>query len=198
MRVIGGSFIPCATWHILLHPSRSSAALHPVQNQSLLRHSRDDQERDVPQTTVPSHSGCQKNAADRRCRQLRAQAGCTEKSRRPSIDIASVRGMGVAVSVRTSTSARIDFRVSFWRTPKRCSSSMMTRPRRLNLFRALERSGNRFVFVLTNLRGGGAEKAILKVRQQYPPQHKSAPCPGHRQSTAREPGLGLPCGLGRQ
>ena len=57
----------------------------------------------------------------------------TERSRSPSSDIASVRGIGVAVSVSTSTSARNAFRASFWRTPKRCSSSTMTRPRRLNL-----------------------------------------------------------------
>ena len=54
----------------------------------------------------------------------------TEKSRSPSSDRPSVRGIGVAVSVSTSTSARKAFSVSFWRTPKRCSSSMMTRPRR--------------------------------------------------------------------
>ena len=46
---------------------------------------------------------------------------------------ASVRGIGVAVSVSTSTSARSAFSCSFWRTPKRCSSSMMTSPRFLNL-----------------------------------------------------------------
>ncbi len=51
----------------------------------------------------------------------------------PSSDIASVRGIGVAVSVSTSTSARRRFSCSFWRTPKRCSSSMMTSPRFLNL-----------------------------------------------------------------
>ena len=51
----------------------------------------------------------------------------------PSSDIASVRGIGVAVSVSTSTSARSRFSCSFCRTPKRCSSSMMTRPRFLNL-----------------------------------------------------------------
>ena len=56
----------------------------------------------------------------------------TEKSRMPSSDIASVRGIGVAVSVSTSTSARSCFSASFWRTPKRCSSSMITRPRRLS------------------------------------------------------------------
>ncbi|XQU67722.1 hypothetical protein OJJOAM_000453 [Cupriavidus sp. H18C1] len=42
----------------------------------------------------------------------------------------SVRGIGVAVSVSTSTSARSVFSASFWRTPKRCSSSMMTSPSR--------------------------------------------------------------------
>ena len=57
----------------------------------------------------------------------------TEKSRMPSSDIASVRGIGVAVSVSTSTSARSAFSCSFWRTPKRCSSSRITRPRRANL-----------------------------------------------------------------
>ena len=44
----------------------------------------------------------------------------------------SVRGIGVAVSVSTSTSARIAFIASLWRTPKRCSSSMISRPRFLN------------------------------------------------------------------
>ena len=67
--------------------------------------------------------------ASRRC----GAVAITEKSRMPSSDIASVRGIGVAVSVSTSTSARSRFSCSFWRTPKRCSSSMMTRPRFLNL-----------------------------------------------------------------
>ncbi|MNY60462.1 hypothetical protein D3C86_1970150 [compost metagenome] len=44
-----------------------------------------------------------------------------------------VRGMGVAVSVSTSTSARSAFICSLWRTPKRCSSSMISRPRSWNL-----------------------------------------------------------------
>ena len=57
----------------------------------------------------------------------------TEKSRMPSSDMPSVRGIGVAVSVRTSTSARSALSASFWRTPKRCSSSMMTSPSRLKL-----------------------------------------------------------------
>ena len=38
----------------------------------------------------------------------------------------------MAVRVRISTSARMAFSVSFWRTPKRCSSSTMTKPKRSN------------------------------------------------------------------
>ncbi len=41
--------------------------------------------------------------------------------------------VGVAVSVNTSTSARNAFSRSFCRTPKRCSSSMITSPSRLNV-----------------------------------------------------------------
>ncbi len=55
-----------------------------------------------------------------------------DRSRRPAIAMFSVRGIGVAVSVSRSTSARSFFSASFWRTPKRCSSSTMTRPRSLN------------------------------------------------------------------
>ena len=51
----------------------------------------------------------------------------------------SVRGIGVAVSVSTSTSARSALIASLWRTPKRCSSSMISRPRRLN-FTSLDSS----------------------------------------------------------
>ena len=40
----------------------------------------------------------------------------------------SVRGIGVAESVSTSTSSRSERSSSFWATPKRCSSSRMTRP----------------------------------------------------------------------
>ena len=57
----------------------------------------------------------------------------------PSRLMASVRGMGVAVSVSTSISARRFFSASFWRTPKRCSSSMITRPRSRN-FTSLDSS----------------------------------------------------------
>ena len=44
--------------------------------------------------------------------------------------MASVRGIGVAVSVKTSTSARSFLSTSFCLTPKRCSSSMTTNPKR--------------------------------------------------------------------
>ena len=54
------------------------------------------------------------------------------RSRIPDIAILSVRGIGVAVMVRISISARIDLSVSFCRTPKRCSSSIMASPRFLN------------------------------------------------------------------
>ena len=57
----------------------------------------------------------------------------TLMSRSPTSDMCSVRGMGVAVMVSTSTFLRICFRRSLWRTPKRCSSSTISRPRSANL-----------------------------------------------------------------
>ena len=76
-------------------------------------------------------------SSSRRTKVLIASRFCgavaiTEKSRRPSSAMPSVRGIGVAVSVSTSTSARNAFSASFCRTPKRCSSSMITSPSRLN------------------------------------------------------------------
>ena len=53
-------------------------------------------------------------------------------SRMPVMAISSVRGMGVADMDSTSTLTRIAFSRSLCSTPKRCSSSMMTRPRSLN------------------------------------------------------------------
>ena len=44
----------------------------------------------------------------------------------------SVRGMGVAVSVSTSTVVRSVFSRSLTSTPNRCSSSMITSPRLQN------------------------------------------------------------------
>ena len=51
---------------------------------------------------------------------------------RPPSAICRVRGIGVAVMVRTCTSARSCLRRSLCATPKCCSSSITTRPRSLN------------------------------------------------------------------
>ena len=50
----------------------------------------------------------------------------------------SVRGIGVAVSVSTCTSARSSFSRSLWATPKCCSSSTISRPRSLEADRLAE------------------------------------------------------------
>ena len=50
-------------------------------------------------------------------------------SRRPSMLMCNVRGIGVADIVSTSTVFRICFSRSLWVTPNRCSSSMTTRPK---------------------------------------------------------------------
>ena len=55
-----------------------------------------------------------------------------DRSRTPIIAMCSVRGMGVAVRVTTSTSLRSFLSCSLCLTPKRCSSSMTTSPRSLN------------------------------------------------------------------
>ena len=55
----------------------------------------------------------------------------TEMSRSPASDICSVRGIGVADIDRTSTRSRSCRSRSFWRTPKRCSSSTISSPRSL-------------------------------------------------------------------
>ncbi|CAB4955726.1 unannotated protein [freshwater metagenome] len=52
-------------------------------------------------------------------------------SRIPVTAISSVRGIGVADIANTSTVVRIFFKDSFCSTPKRCSSSTITRPRSL-------------------------------------------------------------------
>ncbi len=56
-----------------------------------------------------------------------------ERSRMPVRAISSVRGMGLAVSVRTSTPSAIALIDSLWLTPKRCSSSTTRRPSFLNV-----------------------------------------------------------------
>ena len=55
-----------------------------------------------------------------------------DKSRKPDSDIFKVRGIGVAVMVSISTLARSFFICSLSRTPNRCSSSIITKPRFLN------------------------------------------------------------------
>ncbi len=56
----------------------------------------------------------------------------TDISRKPSSDMCRVRGIGVALMATTSTLLLICFRRSLCLTPKRCSSSTITRPRSLN------------------------------------------------------------------
>ena len=56
-----------------------------------------------------------------------------ERSRTPVSASCSVRGIGVALSVSTCTSARNCFSRSLWPTPKCCSSSTIRSPRSLNL-----------------------------------------------------------------
>ena len=55
-----------------------------------------------------------------------------DMSRMPTSDMFSVRGIGVAVIVSTSTFLRICLMRSLCATPKRCSSSTTSRPRSLN------------------------------------------------------------------
>ena len=59
----------------------------------------------------------------------RGGVSITERSRKPPSDIFSVRGMGVADMVSTSTLALNFFSFSFAATPKRCSSSTIRSPR---------------------------------------------------------------------
>ena len=70
-----------------------------------------------------------------------------EISRMPSSAWWSVRGIGVALMVSTSTVARNCFSRSLCSTPNRCSSSMMTSPRSLN-FTSLDTS--RWVPMITS------------------------------------------------
>ena len=53
----------------------------------------------------------------------------TLMSRSPASDICRVRGIGVALIEMTSTLSRIWRSSSFCLTPKRCSSSTISRPR---------------------------------------------------------------------
>ena len=56
-------------------------------------------------------------------------SGSSDVSRRPANAAPNVRGMGVALNVRTSTSTQAALKRSFCRTPNRCSSSTTASPR---------------------------------------------------------------------
>ncbi len=79
----------------------------------------------------PRISGSKRQTKVRIARRSAGGVAMIEISRRPPIAICSVRGIGVAVSVSTSTWVRSSLRRSLCATPKRCSSSMTTRPRSL-------------------------------------------------------------------
>ena len=49
----------------------------------------------------------------------------------PAKAISRVRGIGLALKVKTSTPTERDLIASLWVTPKRCSSSTTSRPRSL-------------------------------------------------------------------
>ena len=61
-----------------------------------------------------------------------------DRSRTPVSASCSVRGIGVAVSVSTCTSARSCFSRSLWATPKCCSSSTISEAEILELDRLAE------------------------------------------------------------
>ena len=61
-----------------------------------------------------------------------------DRSRKPPSAMFNVRGIGVAVSVSMSTSARSRFSRSLSFTPKRCSSSMISKPEPPELHAALQ------------------------------------------------------------
>mmetsp|Transcript_5779 Transcript_5779/g.18325 ORF Transcript_5779/g.18325 Transcript_5779/m.18325 type:complete len:208 (+) Transcript_5779:1312-1935(+) len=67
-------------------------------------------------------------------------SGSSDVSRRPASAAPSVRGMGVADSVSTSTSTHASFSLSFCVTPKRCSSSMTASPRRRHVCRGASKA----------------------------------------------------------
>src|SRR5579885_2775514 len=67
-------------------------------------------------------------------RRSRGGVSIRDISRRPTRDMCSVRGMGVAERESASTFLRISLRRSLWATPKRCSSSTMSKPRCENFF----------------------------------------------------------------
>ena len=85
------------------------------------------QDRVADELVVPADDARLDRLAVRRRRfEVARSRGC------PAATACSVRGIGVAVIVSTSTVARSCFSRSLCSTPNRCSSSMTTRPRSLN------------------------------------------------------------------
>src|SRR5918996_401142 len=91
-------------------------------------------------------------------------------SRIPDSAISSVRGIGVAVIVRTSTLTRSRFSRSLWATPKRCSSSMIRSPRSLNRTSRESRRrvplGERHLVLFGKQRGGDQDGHLLAVQHR--------------------------------
>ena len=82
-------------------------------------------------TLMASHSTFQSCSITKVCTGMRSCGGSSmvDMSRMPDRAMFSVRGMGVAESVSTSTARLISLMCSLCATPKRCSSSTMSRPR---------------------------------------------------------------------
>ena len=85
-------------------------------------------------------------------RRSRGGVSITDMSRMPASDMFSVRGIGVAVIVSTSTFLRICLMRSLCATPNRCSSSTTSRPRSRN-FTSFESS--RCVPTMMSMLAGG-------------------------------------------
>ena len=95
-----------------------------------------------------------------------------ERSRTPVSASCRVRGIGVAVSVSTCTSARSCLSFSLWATPKCCSSSTTSRPRSLNLI-ALPSSA----WVPMTMSIVAVGDALLHRAPARPPEPAARPAP---------------------
>ena len=92
--------------------------------------------RETPSSIRPSSHGSTKVSTGERSR---GGVCISVMSRRPASDWCSVRGIGVAVSVRTSVSRRSCLSRSLCFTPKRCSSSITISPSAANFTSSLSR-----------------------------------------------------------
>ena len=100
--------------------------LHPVVHEEHLPAARQ-----LLADGLAQQLGSQRHTKVRMASRSAGGVAMMEISRRPLMAICSVRGMGVAVSVSTSTCERSSFSRSLWVTPKRCSSSITSSPRSL-------------------------------------------------------------------